>query len=151
MSQQFIPNAGNRHLKIRAGFIHLINKAKTRNFVFLRLSPDGFALGLNPLGGVKHRHRAIQHSKRTLYLCRKIHVSGRINQINHMVIPGTFGCRRGNCNPPLLFFLQKVHDRCALMHLAHLISLARQVQNPFADGCLARVNMRHNADISQIL
>ena len=68
-----------------------------------------------------------------------------------MFSPITGGGRRGNRDAALLLLLHPVHGRAALVDLANFIRLARVVEDAFRGGRLARVDVRHDADVAVVV
>src|ERR1019366_8612351 len=89
-------------LEIRTHLVDLINETNSRNAVLVRLPPYFFRLRLYPVHRVKHRHRAVQHAQRALHLGRKVHVAGRVDNVDADVAPGTGRRRRRNRDAALL-------------------------------------------------
>jgi len=135
--------------KIRADPVHLVDEGNLGNAVFVRLSPDGFGLGLDAGNGAENHHRAVQDTQGPLHLNGKIHVPRRINDMNLGILPGAGGHRGGNGDAPLLLLGHPVHDRFAVMHFAHFIGFARIKKNPLADGGFSRVDVGDNADVAR--
>src|SRR6185503_17836377 len=67
--------------------VELINKANTRNTVFIGLTPNRFRLGLYARDAVKHGNGTVKHAERTFNLHRKIDVARRINNVNAVFLP----------------------------------------------------------------
>jgi len=73
-----------RILKIRADAIHFVDECDARHFVFRRLTPDGFGLRLHAGNAAKHGDRAVKHAHGTFDFGGKIHVAGRVNDVDAM-------------------------------------------------------------------
>jgi len=74
-------------VKISAETINFINKRDARDMVTICLTPHGFGLRLDAASRAKYDHCSIQDLERTLDLDRKIHVSGRIDNIDLVLLP----------------------------------------------------------------
>ena len=65
-----------------------------------------------------------------------------------MAVPNAARCRGLNSYAAFLFLIHEVGGRGAIVHLANLVDLAREFQDTFGRGGLARVNVGKNANIS---
>ena len=138
-------------LEISTHLVNLVNKANSRDAVFIGLPPDFFRLRLHAVNRVKHRDCAVEHAQRTLDFRREIDVAGRINNIDANVAPGA-GRRRGrNRNAALLLLLHPVHGRSAFVHLSDAVRPSRIKQDPLRRSGLPGINVRHDADIPATL
>ena len=138
-------------LEISTHLIDLINEANSRDAILIGLAPDFLRLRLHSMDRVKHCNRAVKHAQRTLHLSRKIHVSGRIDNVDANVVPGA-GRRRGrNRDAALLLLLHPIHDGRAFMHLADTVRLSRIKQDALRRRRLTGVDVGHDADISASL
>src|SRR6185295_2800045 len=112
-----------------------------------RLPPNRLRLRLYPLHGVKHRHSAIEHAKRSLNLNRKIDVPRSIDNVNAMVSPETGRRSSRNRNATLPFLLHPIHRRRTFVNLTHLVG-DPGVEEDALSGCrLTGINMSHDADV----
>ncbi len=103
-------------LKIGAHLVHLVDEANSRNAVFIGLAPYGFRLRFHAVHGVKHGAGSVEHAQRALHLGGKVHVAGRIDDIDANVAPETSCGGGGNRNAALLLLLHPVHGGGAFMH-----------------------------------
>ena len=115
------------------------------------LTPDGFGLGLNAALGAEHAHGAVQNAQRTLDLYGKINVAGSVDQIDLMTAPFTGRRRRGDGNSALLLLLHPVHRGHALVHLADAMGAARIVEDTFGCRGFSGINVRHDADVANMI
>ncbi len=156
-----IADRADAEFEISANLVHLVDEAQTRNVVLRRLTPHRLRLRFHAFTAVEHRHRAVQHAKRTFHFHREVHVTRGIDQIDRVIVvgqpgvaravqkPRTRGRRRRDRDAAFLFFLQVVHDRRAFVHFADLVRLARVKKNAFRNGRLPRINMSGNADVAK--
>jgi hypothetical protein len=138
-------------LEVGADAIHLVDVGDPRHAVLVRLAPDGLRLGLDAGDGVEERDRAVEHAQRALDLDREVDVPGGVDDVDPVVIPLAGGRRRGDRDPPLLLLLHPVHDRGALVDLAHLVRATRVVEDPLRGRGLAGVDVRHDPDVAGLL
>ena len=66
-----------------------------------------------------------------------------------MIAPQTGRCRRCNRNPAFLFLNHPVHGGSALMNLTDFVVDPGVIQDPLGGGCLAGIDVRHDADIAR--
>ena len=128
--------------------VHFINKCKTRNTVFISLTPDCFRLWLNPAYRTKYRYRAIKNPERTLDFNSEVNMPRCVNNINVIISPAASCCSRGNGNTTLLLLLHPVHSSGAFMDFADLMRNTGIIQDTFCCCGFAGVNVCHDADIS---
>ncbi|MPM88151.1 hypothetical protein SDC9_135252 [bioreactor metagenome] len=151
---EFGPDFFDRAVEVGAGTVHLVDQRHDRHFVFLRLTPDRFGLGLDLAYRTENRNRAIKHTQRTLHFRREVHVSGSVDQIDAMLfvvaVPETGGGGTGDGNPAFAFLLHPVHGGGAFMHFAQLVIDAAVKKDAFRQRGLAGVDVSHDPDIADI-
>ena len=133
--------------EIGAGAVELVDEADPRHLVAVGLAPDRLGLGLDTGHAVEDHDRAVEHAEAALDLDREVHVPGRIDDVDAMVVPEAGRCSRGDRDPALLLLGHPVHGGRALMDLAELVDLLRVEEDPLGDGGLARVDMGDDSDV----
>ena len=73
--------------EVRAGAVHLVDERDARHLVLVGLAPDGLGLRLHAGDAVEHGDRAVEHAQAPLDLDGKVHVPGRIDNVDPMVAP----------------------------------------------------------------
>jgi hypothetical protein len=73
--------------EVGAGPVELVDEADARHAVAVGLAPDRLGLGLDAGDAVEHDHRAIEHPQAALHLDGEVHVPGRIDDVDAMVVP----------------------------------------------------------------
>ena len=134
--------------KIRAVDIHLIDVSDTGNFIFIRLSPYRFALGFHAALGAERRHGAVQNAQGTFDFDGEVHVSRRIDDVDVVTFPLAGRGRAGDRDTAFLFLDHPVHGSRTFVDFAQLMRFTGIEQNSFGRRRLARVDMRHDADVS---
>ena len=134
--------------KIRTDPIHLVDETDPRHAVFVGLAPDGLGLGLDTGDRVEHGDRAVQHAQAAFDLDREIDVSGRVDDVDAVIVPEAGGRGRGDRDPALLLLGHPVHRRGAFVNLAHFIGAPSVIEDALGRGRLAGIDMRHDADVS---
>ncbi len=134
--------------EVGADPIHLVDEADPRHPIFVRLPPDGFGLGLDAGDRIEHRDRPIQNPQAALDLDREVDVTGRVDDVDPVIVPGAGGRGRGDGDAPLLLLLHPVHGRGALVHLADLVRLSGVIEDALGRGRLAGIDVRHDADVA---
>ena len=86
MSAQALANGAHDVIEIRAHAVHLVDEANARNVVLVRLAPYRFRLRLHAGDGVEHADRAVQHAQRALHFHGEIHVAGRIDDVDPILL-----------------------------------------------------------------
>ena len=138
-------------VEIGADPVHLVDEADPGNAVFVGLVPDGLRLWFNTGNRVEQRDGAIEDTKRTLDLDREVDVTGRIDDVDHVTVPRTGRCGGRDRDTAFLFLFHPVHDGRAFMDLTHLVGASRVVENPLGRRGLARVDVGHDPDVSDLL
>jgi hypothetical protein len=147
LALQTLDDGLHRMEEIRADAVHLVNETDARDVVFIGLPPHRLRLRLHSGDGVEHRHRAIQHAQAALHLGGKIHVAGRIDDVDLDVLPLASGGGRGNGDAPLLLLLHPIHDGGALMDLAQLVRAPGVIKDSLGRSGLTCIDMSRDADI----
>ena len=138
-------------IEIRTHDVHLIYKCHSRHMVFVSLAPYGFRLRLYAALGAKNGYRTVQHAQGTLYLYRKIYVSGGVDDIDAVAFPIGGRGGGGDGDTTLLLLLHPVHGGAAVMGLTQLVVYACVVQDTLGGGGFAGVDVRHDAYITGFL
>ncbi len=134
--------------EVRADPVHLVHEREARHIVFVGLAPDGLALRLDTAHGAEQRDGAVQHTDGPLHLHREVHMAGRVDDVDGMVVPRALGGGARDRDAALALLLHPVHLGGAVMHLAHLVRAARVKEDAFGRRGLAGVNVCHDADVS---
>ena len=134
--------------EVRAGAVHLVDERDPRDLVLVGLPPDGLGLRLDAGDRVEDGDGAVEDAQAALDLDRKVHVPGRINNVDPMVAPERRRRGRRDRDAALLLLRHPVHRRRALVHLAHLVGAARVVEDPLGRRRLARVDVGHDPDVA---
>ena len=134
--------------EVRAGAVHLVDERDPRDLVLVGLAPDGLGLRLHAGDRVEDGDRAVEHAQAPLHLDRKVHVPGRIDDVDAMVAPGRGRRGRRDRDAALLLLRHPVHRRGALVDLAHLVGAARVVEDALRRRGLARVDVGHDPDVA---
>ncbi len=133
--------------EVGADAVHLVDEDDARNFIFVRLTPDGLRLGLHRGHRVEERDQAVEHAQRALDLDGEIDVPRRVDDVDARIPPGRGGRGRGDRNAAFLFLNHPVHRRRAVVHFTHLVHASGKEEDTFGTGRLAGINVRGNADI----
>ena len=142
-----LADGGHAPPEVRPGAVELVDEAEARHAVAVRLAPDRLRLGLDASHAIEDDDRAIQHAQAALDLHGEVHVPGRIDDVEAMVVPEARRSRGRDGDAPLLLLGHPVHRGRALVDLTDLVDLVRVEQDPFGDGRLAGVDMRDDADV----
>ena len=142
-----VPHRLHGGVEVGAGAIHLVDECDARNGVTICLPPDRLGLRLHAGDGVEDGDRAVEDAEAPLDLDGKVHVPGRIDNVDPMIAPlrGRRGRRDGDA--ALLLLRHPVHRRGALVHLAHLVGATGVVEDPLGRRRLARVDVGHDPDV----
>ena len=130
--------------------VRLVDEDDHRQGLRLQRLKEQLGLRLNALRRADHQHRAVQRPERTLDLGRKVHVTGRVQQVYAHALPGQPHTAGLNGYAPPLFHGQAVRMRGALIHAPGLADRAAKQEHLFGEGRLARVHVGEDADISDV-
>src|SRR5919198_762344 len=114
-------------------------------------APDGLGLRLHARDGVEDGDRAVEHAQAALHLDRKVHVPGRIDDVDAKIAPGRRRGSRRDRDAALLLLRHPVHNCSALVHLAHLVGAPGVVEDALGRRGLARVDVGHDPDVADAL
>src|SRR5207248_8643140 len=92
-----------------------------------------------------------QDAQRALDLDGEIHVARRIDDVDLGVAPETGGGGGGDGDSALLLLLHPVHHGGAFVDLADLVAHARIEEDALGGRGLARIDVRHDADVPAAL
>ena len=134
--------------EVGAGAVHLVDERDARHGVLVGLAPDRLGLRLHACDRVEQRDRAVQHAQGALDLDGKVHVPGRVDDVDAVITPETGGRGRRDRDAALLLLHHPVHRRGTLVHLAQLVVAAGVVEDPLGGGGLAGVDVGHDADVA---
>src|SRR5581483_7263821 len=140
-----------RAVEVGPDAVHLVDEGDARHAVPVGLAPDRLGLRLHAGDRVEDGDGAVEHAQAALDLDREVHVSGCVYDVDRVVAP--LGGRRGrrDRDPALLLLDHPVHGRGALVDLTHLVDAARVEQDPLGRRRLARVDVRHDPDVSDLV
>ena len=133
--------------EVRAGPVELVDEAEAWHAVAVGLAPDRLGLGLHACDGIEDDDRTIEHAQAAFDLDGEVHVPGRIDDVDAVLLPEAGRGRGGDRDAALLLLGHPVHRRRALVDLAELVDLVRVEQDPLGDGRLAGVDVRDDADV----
>jgi hypothetical protein len=133
--------------EVRPDAIHLVDVADAGDAVAGGLVPDRLRLRLDPGDGVEDGHRPVEHPQGPLHLDSEIDMARGVDDVDPGVLPQAGGGGRGDRDAAFLLLGHPVHDGGALVDLAHLVGLARVVEDALGGGGLAGVDMRHDPDV----
>ena len=138
-------------VELRAHAIHFVDEAETRDVIFIGLSPDGFALGLDPFDGREDDDRAVEDSERAFDLGGEIDVAGSVDDVDRHVFPVT-GDRGGDDGDPALTFLLKIiGGGRSFVDLSHAADFAGVIKDAFGRRRFSGVDVRDDADVADRL
>ena len=100
---------------------------------------------------VEHGDGAVEHPQRALDLDGEVDVAGRVDDVDAVVAPEGGGGGRRDGDAALLLLDHVVHHRGTFVHLTDLVGLAGVVEDALGGGGLARVDVRHDADVAAAL
>ena len=142
------PHGGEGHGEVGAHPVHLVGEGDAGHAVAVGLAPHRLALGLDAVGRVEDRHRAVEHSQAPLHLDGEVHVAGGVDEVQLVAAPVEAGHRRGDGDASLALEVHPVHHRGAVVHLAHPVRAARGEEEPLGERGLSCVDVGHDAEVA---
>ena len=73
--------------EVGARAVELVDEADARHAVAVRLPPDRLGLRLDAGDTVEDDHRAVEHPQAALHLDGEVHVPGRIDNVDAVIVP----------------------------------------------------------------
>jgi small GTP-binding protein len=131
----------------RIAFINKMDRTGADFDAAVQSMRDRLGLWLHSCDRVEDGDRAVENAQAALDLNGKVHVPGRIDDVDAMVAPLGGRGRRRDGDAALLLLRHPVHRRGALVHLAHLVGAAGVVEDPLGRRGLARVDVGHDPDV----
>ena len=138
-------------VEVRSDAVHLVDVGDPRDAVLVGLAPDRLGLRLDAGYGVEEGDRAVEHAQRALDLDGEVDVARRVDDVDPVVLPGRRGRGRRDRDAALLLLLHPVHDRSALVDLAHLVGPPRVVEDALGRRGLTGIDVSHDADVACLL
>ena len=137
--------------EVRSGAVELVDEAHAGDGVLVGLAPHRHGLRLDTGDTVEHRHGAVEDAQRALDLGGEVHVAGRVDDVDLVVLPpaGRRGGRDGDA--ALLLLLHPVHRGATLVDLTDLVGDAGVEEDALGGGGLAGVDVRHDADVADLV
>ena len=139
---------------IGAAAVAFVDECDAGDLVALHLLVHRDGLGLDAADRAEHEDGAVEHPERTFHLDGEIHMAGRVDDVDLMVLPFAEGGRRGNGDAALLFQLHGIHGRAdAVLALDFVngMDALGVVENPLGQRGLARVDVGADPDVSGFL
>ena len=148
MGSQLLPQGLQRRRKICPHAVHFVNESQLGDPVLVRLVPDGFGLGLHPAHRVEDPDGPVQHPQGPFHLDGEIHVARGVDDVDDAALPLAGSDRRGDGDAPFLLLGHPVHDRGAVVDLAHLVGAAGVIEDALREGGLPRVDVGNDAEVA---
>ena len=146
--------AADHHLhaavELGADPVHLVDEADPRHVVLVGLPPDRLGLRLDAGHRVEHRDRAVEHAQRALHLDGEVDVAGGVDDVDRVVQPRRGGRGGRDRDAALLLLRHPVHGGRAIVDLTDLVVDAGVEEDPLGRRRLARVDVRHDPDVSDL-
>ena len=114
------------------------------------MAPNSLRLGFDAADRAEESDGAVKNAQTALHLDGEVHMTGRVDDVDVGVAPVTGGGGRGDRDTTFLFLGHPVHHRSTLVDLAHLVRLARVVENALGSRGLTGVDVRHDADVARL-
>src|SRR5699024_1344349 len=138
-------------VEVRAQLVHLVDEADAGDVVLLGLPPDLLGLRLDALLAVEDGDGTVEDTERPLDLDREVDVPGGVDDVDLVVFPEAGHRGGGNGDAALILRLHPVYLRCTVVRLTGLAVDARVVQDVLGRGGLTGVDVRHDADVADLV
>ena len=137
--------------EVGARAVELVDEAHPGHGVLVGLAPHGHGLRLDTGDTVEHRDGTVEDAERALDLGGEVDVTGRVDDVDLVVLPPAGGRGGGDGDAALLLLLHPVHRGSALVDLTDLVGDAGVEQDPLGRRRLAGVDVRHDADVADLV
>ena len=131
--------------------VHLVDIDKTRDMIFVSLSPYSLGLRFHAAFGAEHCHRPIKHAQGAFDLNSEVDVARRVNNIDTSSLPEAGGCSGRDRDATFLLLRHPVHRSSAFMGLTKSVVDTGVEQDTLSRRGLACIDVSHDANISRIL
>ena len=135
-------------VKIGTRTVHLVDEAHARYAVLVGLAPHRLGLRFDTRDTVEHRYCAVEHAERTLDLHGEVDVTGRVDDVDSVVVPECGGRGGRDGDAALALLLHPVHRGRTLVDLTDLVVATGVEEDPLGGGGLARVDVGHDPDVA---
>ncbi len=140
-----------RAVEVGAGAVQLVDEDDARHVVAVGQAPVGLGLRLHAGHALDDEHRAVEHAKAAVHFDVEIDVAGRVDDVDAVVLPLARDRGGGDRDAALTLLLHVVGRGVAVMHLADAVRNAGVVEDALRGRGLARVDMRGNADVPELV
>ena len=106
-----------------------------------RVSRANFRLCLDSFYRRNHQYCHIQHSERTFYFRSKVHMAGRINQIDLFPLIGQHSSRCSDRNSPFPLHGKEIGSSCSSINTSSLAECTAVTQKLFCQGRFTGIYM----------
>mmetsp|Transcript_25335 Transcript_25335/g.60550 ORF Transcript_25335/g.60550 Transcript_25335/m.60550 type:complete len:792 (-) Transcript_25335:17-2392(-) len=138
-------------VEVGADAIHLVDEAHAGHAVFVGLAPHGLGLRLDARHAVEESDGAVEHAEGALHLEGEVNVTGRVDDVDAVVLPEAGGGSGRDGDATLLLLSHPVHGGAALVHLTDLVRLASVIKDALSASGLAGVNVRHDTNVAVLV
>jgi hypothetical protein len=139
-------------VRIGSDAVQFVDERDARDAVPAHLPIDRDRLRLHPSHRAQNKHGAIQHAQRSLHLHGEVDVTGRIDDVDLLLVPVNRRGRGRNRNPALALQLHVVHGRTAVLALdfLHAVDAPGIKENPLRQRRLAGVDVGRDPDVPNV-
>ncbi len=138
-------------VEVSTQLVHLVDEADAGDVVLVGLTPHGLRLGLHALLAVEDGDGTVEHAERALHLDREVDVPGGVDDVDLVALPEARHRSGGDRDAALLLLLHPVGGGSAVVRLADLVVDARVEQDALGRRRLAGIDVRHDADVADLL
>ena len=138
-------------VEVGAQLVHLVDEADAGHVVLVGLTPHRLGLGLDALLAVEDGDGTVEDAQRPLHLDGEVDVSGGIDDVDLVLVPEAGHGGRRDRDAALLLLLHPVGGRGAVVGLAQLVVDARVEQDALGRRRLAGIDVRHDADVADLV
>ena len=137
--------------EVGAGAVQLVDEDDARDVVAVGETPVGLRLRLHAGDALDDEDRAVQHAQAAVHLDVEVDVARRVDDVDPVVLPLAGHGGRGDGDAPLPLLVHVIGRGVAVVHLADPVRHPGVIEDPLGRGGLARVDMRGDADIADLV
>jgi hypothetical protein len=129
--------------------VHFIDEGDTGNVIFIRLPPNGFALGFDSFASGENHDSAVEDAEGAFDFGGEVDVTGRVDEIESVTFPLKGDAGGLNGDTAFLFFGIEVCRGGALIDSSDFVSEVGVEEHSFGNGGFSCVDMGDDADVAQ--
>jgi len=138
-------------VKVGSFSIHFVDEGDSWNVIFIRLPPDGFALGFDSFSGREDNDSAVEYAQGAFDFGCEVDVTGRVDEVERMFLPIEGNACGLDGDSSFLFFGIVIGNGGALIDHSDFVYEVGVEEHSFGNGGFSCVDVGDDADVSDVL